>query len=171
MIIRPADIDDAHAIATIHVRSWQYAYADILPREGLANLSIEQRTQRWAGWLQAESNPMRVLVAEVDDRVVGFASWGPHEEGDADPDSVMLYSIYLLPDSMHMGIGSQLLEAVEVDMIASGARHATLEVLKDNSSTRQFYERHGWEFEPDSESEQTFFDMDMITVRYRKSFG
>lgn len=168
MIIRPADIDDAREIASIHVQSWQQTYADILPAEGLASLSIDQRTLQWAGWLQAETSPVHVLVAEHNGEVVGFSSWGASGGPDAPEDEVMLFSIYLRPDSMHHGYGSQLLTAIEVDMIASGASSAMLEVLVENAGTRAFYERHGWQPEPDSESEETFFGMDMVIMRYRK---
>lgn len=170
MIIRPADIDDAHAIATIHVRSWQHAYTNILPEDGLANLSVDQRAQQWAGWLQDESSPMQTLVAEIDDKVVGFASWGPNADEDAEPGSVMLYSIYVLPNSTSKGIGSALLEATEVDMIAGGATFGTLHVLEQNTPTRTFYEQHGWQEEPNSATVEHFYGMEMTTVRYRKSF-
>lgn len=170
MIIRPADIDDAHAIATIHVRSWQHAYADILPEDGLDALSIDQRASQWAGWLQDESSPIQTLVAESDGNVVGFCSWGPSQDEDADQDTVMLYSIYVLPDSTSKGVGSALLEAAEVDMIASGAVCGTLHVLEQNTSTREFYERHGWQEEPDSAQVEHFYGMEMTTVQYRKSF-
>lgn len=168
MIIRPADIDDARQIATIHVRSWQHAYADILPAEGLAQLNVEQRTQAWAGWLQAETNPLHILVADENGEVLGFASWGASQDPDAEPNSAMLYSIYLRPDAMHHGIGSQLLESTEVDMIASGATSVTLEVLVENETTRAFYERNGWQPVPDSESDETFFGMNMRIMRYYK---
>lgn len=170
MIIRPADIDDAHAIGTIIVRSWQHAYKDILPADGLSNLSIEERAQQWAGWLQAEASPMQTLVAEINQKVVGFTSWGPSSDDDDadDPDVVMLYSIYLLPDSMSKGVGSSLLEAAEVEMIAGGAQVGTLHVLEQNSATRKFYERNGWQLEENSAREEHFFGMDMVTVRYRK---
>lgn len=172
MIIRPADIDDAHTIATIHVRSWQHAYTGILPEDGLANLSIDDRAAQWAGWLSAESSPMHTLVAEEDGKVVGFSSWGPSSDDDDadDPDVVMLYSIYLHPDEMSKGIGSALLEASEVDMIAGGARIATLHVLEENTPTRKFYENHGWQLEDGSTRTEHFFDMNMTTVRYRKTF-
>jgi ribosomal protein S18 acetylase RimI-like enzyme len=170
MIIRAAVIDDAHAIATIHVRSWQHAYADILPQDGLDNLSIEDRSQQWAGWLQADSGEMNTLVAEIDEEVVGYASWGPSSDDDAEPGTIELYSIYVLPESMNAGIGSALLEAVEVDMIASGSEAATLHVLVKNTLTRKFYERYGWRAEPDSEREESYYGMDMVTIRYRKTF-
>lgn len=171
MIIRPADIDDAQAIATIHVRSWQHAYADILPEDGLRALSIENRAQQWAGWLQAEENPLHPLVAEIDDDIVGFANWGPGQEMDDDPSTVKLYSLYVLPDVKNKGIGSALLTAAEVDMIASGATCGYLHVLEENTSSRAFYERHGWQETPQSAQVEQFFDMEMTTVEYRKSFA
>lgn len=172
MIIRPADIDDAHAIGIIIVRSWQHAYSGILPADGLANLSIEERQQQWAGWLQAGGNTMQTVVAEIDGKVVGFASCGPSSDEDEadDPTIMMLYSIYLLPDSKNKGIGAALLEAVEVEMIAGGAHIGSLHVLEQNTPTRDFYERHGWKLVENSARTEHYFGMDMITVRYRKQF-
>lgn len=170
MIIRPADIDDAYAIATIHVRSWQHAYADILPADGLAALSVDQRATQWAGWLQAESHPMHTLVAEIDGVISGFASWGPSSDPDAVADVPMLYSIYTSPDAMNRGVGTTLLHAIEVEMIADGATAGTLHVLAENAPTRAFYEHHGWLLDPGSEQTEAFFGMEMRTVRYRKGF-
>lgn len=168
VVIRAADSDDALAIATIHVRSWQHAYAEILPAEGLKALSIEQRQHQWSGWLQSPANPMRVLVAERDDNVIGFASWGPNSDADAAPDSVMLYSIYMLPKNMGEGIGSRLLRVAERDMATSGAEVCTLHVLVENTPTRTFYEHRGWNVEPGSEQQEKFFGMEMTTIRFRK---
>lgn len=168
MIIRPADIDDAREIARIHVRSWQQSYADILPAEGLAQLNEESRTVQWSAWLQAEANPLNVLVAEEDGEVLGFTSWGASREPNASPDTAMLYSLYLRPDSVHQGIGSELLQATEVEMIASGATSATLEVLVANTGTHAFYERNGWQPVPDSVTTEEFFGMSMEIMRYRK---
>lgn len=171
MIIRPADIDDARAIATIHVRSWQHAYIDILPEHGLAALSIDDRMQQWSGWLQAENSPMRALVAEKRDAVVGFAAWGPNPDTNTEPDTAMLYSIYLHPNHMGEGIGSQLLEAVEVEMIAEGYSAGMLHVLEQNAPSRSFYERHGWKLVPDSAAVEHFYEMSMTTVCYRKALS
>ncbi len=171
MIIRPADFDDARDIATILVRSFQHTYVDILPKEGLDAISIDQHAQKWAGWLQDESRPIETHVAEVNGKIVGFASWGPSTDDDASPDTAMLYSIYVLPDSKSKGVGSALLEAAEVDMIASGATLGTLHVLVENTPTRKFYERHGWKEEPDSTQVEEHFGMEMTTTRYYKSFS
>lgn len=171
MIIRPAERDDARAIATIHVRSWQHAYVDILPENGLAALSIDDRVEQISARLEDEDGPTRTLVAERKKHVVGFASWGPNTDTDAEPNMAMLYSIYLHPDHMGEGIGSQLLEAVEVEMIAEGHPSANLHVLEQNTATRAFYERNGWQLIPNSAETEQFYGMEMTTVRYRKDLS
>ena len=47
MIIRDAELRDARGIAEVHVRSWQTAYAGIVPDEDLAQLSVDERGQFW----------------------------------------------------------------------------------------------------------------------------
>jgi hypothetical protein len=45
MIIREAELRDARGIAEVHVRSWQAAYAGIIPDEEFARLSVDQREE------------------------------------------------------------------------------------------------------------------------------
>lgn len=163
--IRTATPTDASAIATIHVRSWQHAYRELLPADKLAALSIEDRSQVFEQRL-SDPDPMHYLVAEENDTVIGFAGWGPTNP----PESAvrMLYSIYLAPDSMGKGTGSSLLVEVERGMIADGAETGTLHVLKDNQPTRRFYERHGWILVPDSDEDEHFFGITVHTVAYAK---
>lgn len=165
--IRTATIEDALAIATIHVRSWQFAYRDLLPAEQLAALSINDRLDPLQQRL-ANPGSMTWLVADRAGKVAGFAAWGPDEPVDAS--SRMLYSIYVAPATMGQGIGSNLLLAVQHGMISDGADRGTLRVLEANHPTRKFYERHGWDILPDSGKDERFFGIDVRTVAYRKLF-
>ena len=167
MIIRQADIEDALAIATIHVRSWQHAYRDLLPEDQLESLSVAEREQQWTRHLDP-GNSTETVVIEEDGDIVGFASWGIIP--DSQPVTAMLFSMYLDPAAMGKGYGSALMQAVEVDMIAAGALIGTLHVLRDNTPTRAFYERHGWQVVPDSEQTETFFAINVDTVVYHKHF-
>ena len=167
MIIRQANPGDALAIATIHVRSWQHAYREILPVDRLAALSIPDREQQWLGDLDPQV-PAVTIVAEVNNAVAGFASWNtiPNSE----PVTAMLSSLYMAPAAMGHGIGSALLDQAERDMIAVGATLGTLHVLADNAPTRAFYERQGWSNVRGSEQTEHFFGIDVRTVAYRKRF-
>ena len=48
VVVRPVTVDDAWGLAAVHVASWQWAYAGLLPAGQLAALSVEDRAARWA---------------------------------------------------------------------------------------------------------------------------
>jgi hypothetical protein len=60
--IRDAELRDARGLAEVHVRSWQAAYAGIVPDEDLAKLSVDQREQFWAQILSKGLRATFVLV-------------------------------------------------------------------------------------------------------------
>src|SRR5437764_14817491 len=99
MRIREADIDDAAAIALVHVDAWRTAYVGIVPDEYLASLSYGSHEQNWRESLAERADQEFTLVVENDQRaIVGFATGGPEREGNT------LYrgelrAIYLLADS------------------------------------------------------------------------
>src|SRR5690554_3126288 len=101
MIIRQANPGDALAIATIHVRSWQHAYREILPVDRLAALSIPDREQQWHHDLDPRV-PAVTIVAEVNNAVMGFACWGLAPESC--PVTALLYSLHLLPEARGKGL-------------------------------------------------------------------
>src|SRR5579871_2242772 len=104
--IRSASINDAKAIAKVHVDSWRAIYRGHMPDSVLDNLSIEQREQEWHERL---SQGVTTWVAEVDKRVVGFASVCPSRDEDADPKAISeISAIYLLQEYWRKGIGQQL---------------------------------------------------------------
>lgn len=47
MQIRKATLQDAEAIARVHVDSWKTTYKGIIPDNVLNNLSYTQRTEQW----------------------------------------------------------------------------------------------------------------------------
>jgi ribosomal protein S18 acetylase RimI-like enzyme len=132
-VIRPATPDDAEAVARVHVETWRAAYAHALSAEGLASLSVTQRTE-----MHRRSPP---LVAEVDGEIVGFVAVGPGTDPDTDGE---LYAIYVLPEHWGSGVGRALMEAGEERLRELGHQHAILWVLEDNPRARRFYEAAGW---------------------------
>ena len=83
MIIRDAELRDARGIAEVHVRSWQAAYAGIVPDEDLAQLSVDEQEQFWAQILSKGVRATFVLVNR--DLVVGWSGFGPARDEDCDP--------------------------------------------------------------------------------------
>jgi ribosomal protein S18 acetylase RimI-like enzyme len=125
-VIRPATPDDAEAIARVEVRTFRYAYADIVDPEFLAGMDVDDRA---ADWREALGSGARaVWVAEAEGRVVGYASIRQTE----------LRTLYVDPVAQGAGVGTRLLAEAQ----AAGA--AELEVFEANGHGRHFYEARGW---------------------------
>ena len=143
MLIRAAQLNDAAAIARVHVDSWRAAYRDILPASFLAELSYAAREQRWREWW-TQADPQRWLFVAEDDagRIIGFAGGGP--ERDAIPGyGGEVYAIYLAPETFRRGIGRRLMAVGAGKLIDQGFGAGLVWALEDNRAARAFYEALG----------------------------
>ena len=159
--VRPARPGDARAIATVHVASWQQAFAGLLPVRFLADLSVDRQTDNWSAWI-AGPPTHHVLVVETEgdagaegaaagdgagrarSAIVGLAQAGPSRDGDAPPGTGELYTLYLLADTWNLGVGKLLHDAVLTHLSEDGHHRVTLWVLGTNTRARNFYQRRGW---------------------------
>ena len=137
--IRQATVDDADAIAAVNVRTWQVAYANVLPASFLSSLDVDARAQRWRTNLASEP-PTATFVA-VAAEVVGFASVGPDR---GDPTYGEVYAIYVDPPYWSSGTGLALMRQAERHLAAAGFNEIRLWVLEENPRARRFYERYGF---------------------------
>ena len=162
-IIRPATLDDAQAIAHVHIEAWQTAYREIMPAAFLNGLSKDARRDKWVTILGKQVDNEFNLAAEHDGRIVGFASGGPERKNDPEF-SGELYAIYLLEEYRRQGIGSVLLRNSVESLLALGMKSLKVWVLRDNPY-RKFYERHGGVLLAGEETIK-IGDMEMIEVAY-----
>ena len=136
--IRVAELRDAAAIAHVHVQSWLTTYEGIVPTEYLASLNEAERVPLWQDWLTRD---IIVLVAEIGDKVVGFAGGGairePLENYDAE-----LYTLYLLQEAQGRGVGKVLLNAVLQALVERGYESTLVWVLERNTAVH-FYLKAG----------------------------
>ncbi|MBD9700018.1 GNAT family N-acetyltransferase [Flavimobilis sp. GY10621] len=161
LTIRTATVEDAPAVARIHITSWRSAYAGIVPDDVLATLDVDVREQRWHGYLTDAR--IRTWVAEVADRAIGFATLGPARDEDADDGDLELYAIYLSPESWGTGAARELMRTLLTE-VPETAR-LTLWVFADNERARHFYRRHG--LAPDGvERLEEFSGTHLTEVRY-----
>jgi ribosomal protein S18 acetylase RimI-like enzyme len=150
LVVRPATPDDASAIATIHVRSWQTAYQGFVPEAFLRSLSIEARADRWRTIL--EEATAGTFVAEERPATVGWITVGRSRDADAGPSTGELWAIYVAPEHWGRGAGRLLWDGGRSHLAAAGYADVTLWVLKDNRRARRFYEAAG--FAPDAGQEK-----------------
>lgn len=164
--LRRAGIEDAPAIARVHVDSWRSAYRGIVPDEVLANLSVDERSQRWVRTISGR-NHQQVWVAEVDGAVVGFVATAPSGDEDLNPStSGEVEAIYLIENVWRRGLGATLLDAAVADLRRAGYGEAALWVLERNTGARRFYEEAGWK--PDGATKDCFGGVDAPALRYRR---
>jgi ribosomal protein S18 acetylase RimI-like enzyme len=138
--VRPADLEDAAAIARVHVESWRTTYRGLLPDEFLDSLNAIRYTQRWLRSLGDDA--MRIYVAEDDHEVVAFASGGLERAGEG-AYAGELYAIYVLEKAQRQGHGKALVRAVTGGLRELGLGDMIVWVLRDNAPARAFYERLG----------------------------
>ena len=79
----------------------------------------------------------RVTVAELDGKVVGIASVGPHEK------HLVLWKLYVLPECQGHGIGSALVESV---VATARGMHDEIRIsyLTGNTLAEAFYRGKGF---------------------------
>lgn len=151
--IRWANVEDARGVALVHVHSWQVAYKGLIDQAVLDAQQVDQRTAAWTQWItcsiadlptdRGASKAHRLLVAEEDRRIVGWASFGAgRDEGMHDMGE--LAGLYVHPEFWSQGVGHALISRVESELRDDQQREAYLWVLQGNDRASLFYERHGW---------------------------
>lgn len=146
--VRDAHLDDAPAIAAIHVGCWRHAYRELVPQSLLDSLNVEAREAQWRRVLgDAGVAPERgATLVSVDHAgiVSGFAQTGVPQDGSGDGVTGELYAIYLDPGAIGTGIGRELLAAATDRLRAAGFTRARLDVLPGNERAIRVYEAAGW---------------------------
>ena len=136
--VRKASLEDAEEIGHVHYEAHVQTYSGKFPEGVIESFSASQRSKMWTRFLT--ENFGELWVAELEGRIVGFASTGPPREQPPVSD-LELGSIYLLAAHHGSGLGQELLD------VALGGRGASLWVLDDNPRAHAFYARNG--FSPD----------------------
>ena len=164
VVIREATPDDARAIAEVHVAAWRWAYRDDLPAAFLDGLTVDDREREWSEWLTPDARA-GTLVAQEDDVLVGFCSFGPSRDEGATERTAEVLTIYLLEDVVGRGIGRELFASATDRLRELGYRRATLWVMASNDRSRRFYERAGWSWDGTT-SDHRFDCANVPIVRY-----
>lgn len=173
MEIRPlAGREDVPGIVCAHGRAWQTAYDGLLPDSVLEDITTSPTDEDVQRWLEGfRENEDGVLVATVDDRVVGFAEfrWGDVEtKSFVDDGEAGLKAIYVDPDLWDEGVGTALLEA-GIERLPRSVDTVRLEVFVGNERGRQFYEARGFEATETTKTEVAGERYDAVVYTLRLS--
>lgn len=166
--IRYAKHTDAGQIAIIHVSSWKKVYSGIIPDSILDALCVEEREQKW---LDLFNKNVKVLVLELENNLVGFASLCPSRDKDTDQKFYgEISALYLQPDVWSKGLGKKLCLAALSELEMMGFSDVIVWVLKENTLARKFYEKIGFE-ETQHYKEEQLMGFNLSEVRYQKKLS
>ncbi|GAX07487.1 GNAT family acetyltransferase [Secundilactobacillus silagincola] len=118
------------AIRQVYYQTWLATYRTHLPNSILKKLTPTtwHPEQRWQDMQLAFNNEGKIVgvCTYGPARLASFSSWGE------------IYSIYVLPDYQHLGIGSKLVTRA-LKIMGPKYRHIYLEVLRSNNDAKTFY--------------------------------
>lgn len=146
ILLREALFTDAAEIGEVHALAWQETYEGLLPRSLVQRQTVESRATAWARLLaDATQSRLRVVVAQVGPRKVGFGSGGPQrsEALSAQGYDAEIEAIYVRAQFQGGGIGHSIMRWMARRLLADGHHGVSLWVLRDNARARTFYERLG----------------------------
>ena len=123
----------------------------IVPAAYLASLSVEHREPSWRQVL--DEGRSELLVARVEESIVGFVSFGPSRDMDAPPKRGEIWAIYVSPSEWSQGTGSKLWFAARDRLLELGYETVSLWVIVGNERAIRFYIANGFVVEPSSEKE------------------
>ena len=165
-MIREANINDSARVAEIEVLSNRYAYKNILSDDYLFNdLSVENRLPVFSRWISEKRFGIYVYEDTDTGIIKGMMGIGMCEDEDKEK-AFELHFIYLDPDYVRIGIGSEMLAFFEKTGKEKGCFELVIWVLEENGMGIKFYEKH--DYHPDGK-EKIFKRWNKREIRYVKS--
>jgi len=165
-MIREAKVNDSARIAEIEVASSRYAYKNILSEESLyKDLSVEKRIPVHSGWITEKR--FGIYVCEDPDTGVikGMMGIGMCEDEDK-KNAFELHFIYVDPDYVRKGVGSEMLQFFEKTGKEKDCQEFVIWVLEENEMGRKFYEKNSYSLDG---KEKIFRRWNKKEIRYVKS--
>ena len=126
-------VDDAGFLAVNAAAFAHHPEQGSLDRRGL----LERMAEPWF-------DPAGFLVAERDEKIVGYHWTKVHRKGRTHPTCGEVYVIGVAPDTQGSGLGRALLVAGLEHLRRRGLAEVILYVEADNEAAVQLYERHGF---------------------------
>lgn len=135
-VIEPPCTKDAAALASIHIRSYQATYKNILPDEYLDNLSHAATTSEFISKL---AHPKRsLLVARQNGILLGYGYFGPQSISEIPCDGEIV-ELYIKQEARSQGVGRRLVYAMMKAMAGAGLMTYSVWALSLNTSACRFY--------------------------------
>ena len=138
---RPATAEDAHAVASLHARSWRESYRGSFTDEFLDGDLVAERLAVWRERLDARSAGQLVTLALEGTSLLGFVC----VYADHDPVwGSFVDNLHVAAEAKRRGIGAALMRGAGAALVETHPDLGIhLLVLEVNAPARRFYERLG----------------------------
>ena len=138
IVIRKATPLDIDSVARLHVNSWKDTYSGIVSDEHINNMinNIDKRIGR----MKNEFNLRTMVVATINDKIVGFAEYIDSNKYSSDYDvDCELCGLYIDKDYKGKGIGTKLFNYVADSFASMGKEKMIVWCLERNTPAIKFY--------------------------------
>lgn len=159
--VRPAVVEDAEAIGSIHLQAMKTELAGVLENPSPALLASLKREQFTRTWKESIANPPdgrhMVLTAIAGAKVVGFAALAPAEDlseatslpdGPAPlqehPAEAQIVALEVADSERGKGHGSRLLAACADMLVRTGAKRVQVWISGGDAGRISFYTEAGF---------------------------
>ena len=140
IIIRNVEEKDIPAVVDIQIEGWKSAYKEIIDEEVLNSMNREQKIIK----MKKNFNERKCVVAEINNQVVGFCRYfNEVMSPDGENFDCEIMALYVKPELKHQGIGKTMVNYIKKEFKKNGKTKMILWCLKENYSSRKFYEKMG----------------------------
>lgn len=143
--IQKATSDKAYDIGYVHSKSWQIAYAGIIPQDFLDNFTPEKRAEIFKKVMP--TRPEEYYIAYVEGQPIGMLIIGTTPDADVKPNTGDIMALYLLPEFWGKGYGKELMDFGVNRLYELSHNDIVLWVLESNKRAIKFYEKYGFTFD------------------------
>jgi GNAT superfamily N-acetyltransferase len=163
ILLREPLLEDAADLGRVHQQCWVETYDELVPPEFWEHSTEARRIGMWERMLRRSEPGRRLILAEADGDLAGFALAGTalvrEHPGFPPAESLEVRMLYLKRSHHGSGIGQQLFDAVLFPGEA-----AQLWVAERNPRAQAFYRRNG--FVPDGMRDpRTHQGADLTAIR------
>jgi len=164
--IRYANGSDYEILGEIHSESLSFAYNGIFPADYIqSRFSYEKRKDGFKRELSLGYPETAILFK--DGIPIGLFTFGKSRYGEVDDSCIEIWRIYLKPDYIGKGFGTELMNWGLDELRKKGYKNAILWVLEDNHRARKFYERCGFTFDGNVQT----IEYGIRELRYSREIG
>ena len=160
--VRPARPDDVEDIVEVGVRAWTLGFKGVVPPD------VPDREEMAGRIAQRIGEPgVPVAVAELDDELCGWVTFGASRDHDAGPHVGEVYALNVDPSTWRRGAGRALVTHALKRLADTGFFEAMLWTFAETPRSRSFYESLG--FTNDRGTQRRQMTGGALEVRYRIS--